>query len=307
MNNLPILYTIPIWNLSRGYGDKKEIFIPESNLWVNFRWVKRKIKNFDENRYYQRWVLNKTVESEYIYYKCVVCKKILRTSIFGDHKMTCGKKCSNFMINNFPEYENSRKLAIKNNPVLQEGGLTTYLKNHPERGLNNRLKAYKDRRTGFGYMHDNKDSEMKWIRNMLNKGKVYTSSSASKISLELFNKLDKLLRTMGFGKSYYGDNEYKVYTRNSGDSKYYRLLDFYNKFLNIAIEFQGDYWHPRDILKYGCDKVFSSIVNDTDRANYIKNSIGCRFYFITESDYVNNKESVINEILEDIELYNQCV
>ena len=141
-----------------------------------------------------------------------------------------------------------------------------------------------------------------------NLSKIPRSGSVSKISLELFRELDKSLRLMGYPRSYYGENEKIVMTGSKiGDKSHYRKLDFYNEFLNIAIEFQGDHWHPRDIFKYGCDKVFSSIINDTDRANYIKNSIGCRFYFITESDYVNNKKSVINEILEDIEIYNQCV
>lgn len=326
MNNLPILYTIPIWNLTRGYGDKEEIFIPWTNEWINKRWVKRKVENFDEEYYYQRWILNKTVKSEYVIPKCEVCGNPIKyKNLFGNHSRTCSRKCMNYMLNHFPEYEESRIKCRNNNPVLQEGGLTIYLRNHPERGLDNRLKAYKDRRLGFGYMHDNKESEDKWKRSVrdfndsggalgviyrdpirrdkiLANNRTSTIKSTSEISKDLFRKIDQIFKDFGYGKSYYGENEFIVYnTKKVGDSKICRMLDFYNPKSKICIEFQGSYWHPRNIERYGVEKVEESIKNDLIRDYFIKKSISdIKIYYIYEDEYINDPDFVIDFVISKI-------
>jgi endogenous inhibitor of DNA gyrase (YacG/DUF329 family) len=347
---LPVLYTIPLWNLTRGVGDRKEVFIPETGEWINFRWVKRSVKGFDPHRYYQRWVLNKTVESEWVVFRCQYseCGSILDYNMFGGHKLFCSRRCQSLELWKDDQYQ---KKTIGNNPVLQEGGLTLYLKNHPERGLENRLKAYEDGRVGFKFMHSNPSSSEKWKDSMKpfyesggstgllhknpewhenwkktaigcqpggltkylhDKGIYPKVGKASKISRRFFTSLSKYMSLMGLGfkgEFYYGDYEFLVKTGPSvGDVKDVRFLDFYASGLSIIVEFQGDYWHPRDTDKYGIDKVKESVTNDEIRRLAILNSLpGSRFYYVTESDYRDRGFEVIREILEDIEIYLQCV
>lgn len=69
-----------------------------------------------------------------------------------------------------------------------------------------------------------------------------------------------------------------------------KFIDFYIKELNLAIEFDGSYWHRNDTE--------NSI---KERDNAIKEKIPLlEIYHIKEQDYINNKEYVINYIVSII-------
>lgn len=216
------------------------------------------------------------------------------------------------MRNTFDEYEEYRRKVKENNPVLQEGGLTIYLRNHPEKGLNNRLKAYKEKRVGFGFMHKKFEESLKDLDGKAgNLGIPYSSrnkkdSSVSKISLDLFANLAIIFKSFGYHKIYYGENEYVISTKEFGDIKSYRRLDFYCEELNLGIEFQGDYWHKRDLSKYSEDEVKESIDNDYLKYKSIKLAIpGITIKYIYENEYRNNPQIIIDEITEYLGMIDQ--
>lgn len=79
------------------------------------------------------------------------------------------------------------------------------------------------------------------------------------------------------------NREYKVKTEKS-----YRLIDFYVKSKNKAIEFDGEYWHN----KKGAREL------DLLREREIRDAIGCTTLRIDEVDYNKNPDEVVQRCID---------
>lgn len=150
----------------------------------------------------------------------------------------------------------------------------------------------------------------------INKSKIpqnLLSKSYSDISQELFNEIDNILLNK-LNKQYttyfaIKNNEYIIY--NKEKHKYY-CLDYYIEELNLCIEFNGDYWHCNPNL-YNKDDTVSinnkkyNVVDiwmkDKYRIDYLLENYQIQTIVVWESDYLENKQTCIDNIINNL-LYN---
>lgn len=102
----------------------------------------------------------------------------------------------------------------------------------------------------------------------------------------------------------YGEKEFLVRI----DKKFF-FLDGYIEELNIAIEYNGDFWHANpniyeenSCLSFPGKKILAKEIWDKDKKRYnlIKNKLGCEFIVVWEKDFSENKELTINIVIEKI-------
>lgn len=106
------------------------------------------------------------------------------------------------------------------------------------------------------------------------------------ISQQLFNQIMQSIQLTDFTVFYHDLNEqYKVITAKS-----FRFLDFYIKQLNLAIQFDGTYWHKNETQQM-------SLTRDNEIKEALPN---IEILHIKEIDYINNKLDTINFIVEKI-------
>lgn len=129
-------------------------------------------------------------------------------------------------------------------------------------------------------------------------------NGASKIATDFFKELQQL-DIFKNNEVYYNGCPYEY----SIDG--YRV-DFYDKTLNVVIEFYGDYWHKNpamykssDIIIDPFDKVTRYTVQeiwdkDEKRKNNIVKLLNCIFIIIWEKDVIENKHETINKIIDII-------
>lgn len=125
-----------------------------------------------------------------------------------------------------------------------------------------------------------------------------TIGKHSNISDEL---LDEIVKYFKKNKVYYAENEYQVSTI----SGHYYNLDYYDRTLNVVIEFFGDYYHfnPK---KYSADTVLRNIKaqdkwdRDAVRLEDIQNTLNCKIIVIWESTYRNDKHGTIDKVIDMI-------
>ena len=133
--------------------------------------------------------------------------------------------------------------------------------------------------------------------------------TVSKISQNLFKKLYEYLYQ---NEIYYSDLNNEFIIHNNLTHKNY-LLDFYDKTKNLVIEFQGDYWHANpnkydkeDILEFPTnflnrkEKIKAKEIweYDKNKKDFVCKELNNPIYLqIWESDYRNNPEKIIQDIL----------
>lgn len=137
----------------------------------------------------------------------------------------------------------------------------------------------------------------KIITEVNNRLKVGISNMSTSLFSDVCSKLPDNIRE----ESKYGvGNEVIVKTGPEvGDIKLRRSLDFCVPSLMKIVEFNGKYWHPRDIEKYGIDKVNESIVNDTHKINSLE-KLGYKILVVSENDLSDNYESLVMRIVNFI-------
>lgn len=132
-------------------------------------------------------------------------------------------------------------------------------------------------------------------------GKRPIVSAISKQQIDFFEEISKYTDF----HIYYGEQEQIVY---SIDGCKYFFLDGYIKEKNIAIEYNGDYWHANPVI-YKKDEYLRHFNNskilveeiwkkDEERKKNIIEKINCIFFIVWEYDWLNNKENVIKEFKE---------
>lgn len=108
---LPVLYTIPEWNLVRGYRSSKYYYVPWLNRWISSRFISSYLFKIDKSvqDYYDRWFLNITVPSDRP--KCPYCgRNLWFKELCSGYLKTCGSN----------ECEKKRKKE-KNSQSYREG------------------------------------------------------------------------------------------------------------------------------------------------------------------------------------------
>ena len=128
----------------------------------------------------------------------------------------------------------------------------------------------------------------------------YLIGNKSNISLDLFSNL----------KEYYKDNDtYIEYTVKSLNNNFYHV-DYYDKSLNIVIEFYGDFYHfnPKkyngnetDYFILGKERtVKDKWQHDKERIDDIQQTLNCKVIIVWESTYKNDKKGTINSLIQMI-------
>lgn len=130
--------------------------------------------------------------------------------------------------------------------------------------------------------------------------------SYSQVSQDLFNRLS-VLELFKNNEIYYATKNYEYEVFDSSLGKLY-YLDYYDKTLNICIEFNGNGFHPspekykeNDIFKGPYDKeekLCKDIWNKENlRFQYLKDVLGTDTIVVWEKDYVKNHENETIELL----------
>lgn len=132
-----------------------------------------------------------------------------------------------------------------------------------------------------------------------------TSSTYSKQSQELFNRIYDILPVELKNSTYYGTHN-KEFGKYDDVNKLYYFYDFVINDIKFCVEYNGDYWHGNP-KKYSGDDVLA-IRNkkydeiwkfDKEKVSFLQN-LGYDVIVIWESDYVENPERIIGEIYEKI-------
>lgn len=232
------------------------------------------------------------------------------------------QKTHNWTLEEFNEFNKARGITL-DNLQLKYGtdlGLIKYTEYCDKQRYTKSLQYYLDK---FG----NSDGPIKW--KAVNKSKARTLSNyinshgekigtekynqyinsirlgCSKISQEIFSKLDLKLKDFNLSTFYSTKNyEYSFILSKLKKSAH---VDFFIKELNIAIEFNGIYWHASP-LYYSDDSIIylrkmkaSDIwEHDKQRCDELRNSHGLDVIIIWENEYINNKNKIINDLYEYI-------
>lgn len=124
----------------------------------------------------------------------------------------------------------------------------------------------------------------------------------SNIANEFFSMLEK----------YFKGNEIYSYIINS---KEFRVdcfnLDYYDKTLNIAVEFNGDFWHANPNKNINPEKfenkcgltIEEKWEKDKIRNEFIESYLNTKIFVVWENDFRKNKEECVNKIVSDINEY----
>lgn len=126
-------------------------------------------------------------------------------------------------------------------------------------------------------------------------------TGASEIANEMFKELSEY---------YKGNTIYTECINKEWIVDYRYSLDYYDKTLNVVVEFYGDFWHCNP-NKYQIDEavkfpnseiVFPKEIWDKDkkRQDYIEKKLNTHVFIVWEDDYRKNKKKTIESLIERI-------
>ena len=205
----------------------------------------------------------------------------------------------------FDEYNKSRSCTIEN--FIKRYGEEEGLKRWNDY---RRRESYCNTREYFIETYGEEEGLKKW--NNFNNAR-FINRSYSMISQELFKTIIKndIFKDHEIYFAEY-NYEYEIYT----DTGHLYYLDFYDKTLNLCIEFNGIKFHPKP-GKYKETDVFDGLFENNgklvgdlwryerERETDIKNNIGAKIIIVWEDDYKNNKLNTINDLILSIKnIYN---
>lgn len=126
----------------------------------------------------------------------------------------------------------------------------------------------------------------------------------SKIADNMFLELSKFFK----GNEIYTETLNEEYNLNDVFK-----LDYYDKTLNVAVEFYGDYWHCNP-NHFKSDEKLSPIFKngeyvkdiwdyDKKRQEYVEKSLKTKMFIVWEEDYRHNKKKTIEDLVKKINEY----
>lgn len=137
--------------------------------------------------------------------------------------------------------------------------------------------------------------------------KSSTVSSVSRMFFtELINRLSNtVFRNFDISENiFYGDNEFKIGTKGTEVPGYFRKPDFFIKCLNIIIEFQGSYWHPRPKSPiFYLDEIDDRMENIITKDYYklmLYRKLGYYVFYVHEEEFYHNPDLTIEECIKFI-------
>lgn len=190
----------------------------------------------------------------------------------------------------FKEYNRSRAVTLEN-----------LIKRHGQEEGTKIWEAYCERQRYtvsleyFIKTYGEKEGRM--IFENFNASRGCVGTGVSPISQECFKKLYK----------HFKDHEVYFGSLNEEYSCKGYLLDFYDKTLNVVIEFNGDYWHMNP-KKYKADEINKMSKksaqeiwdHDKKRAAGITEILGCKYLTIWETDYMDDPDGYIEKLISEI-------
>lgn len=96
---------------------------------------------------------------------------------------------------------------------------------------------------------------------------------------------------------YFNENEYNLSIKNNN-----YFLDYYDKTLNIVIEFYGDYWHfnPKYYDETTNIEIYNKHIYDKKRIEFIQKQLNCKVIIVWENEYFKYKDKTIDRIIDII-------
>lgn len=126
------------------------------------------------------------------------------------------------------------------------------------------------------------------------------SNGCPKCSSKLYSKAEKEI--VEFIKTFYNgkieENTYSV-IKNEFTDKYLEL-DIYLPDINLAIEFNGKYWHSDEMIKNRTEHLFKSANEYHNYKTKLCNDKNIKLIHIDEQEYIKNKNAILNNIKENI-------
>lgn len=208
----------------------------------------------------------------------------------------------------FKEYNKSRQVTLKNciKRHGKEKGTKVFEDYRQQQIYTKSLERYIDE---FG-----KEEGMKIFGEINAKKQVQgvKYNGASVISQEFCEMLVERL-PLGKEKCYYDTNggEYIILNEKTGRNSLYDFVCFaYNK--PFCIEFHGDFWHQNpktynanDIIPYpGTPKLAKEVWQHDQYKKELIEGTGIHYYYVWESDYLENKEKCVENIIEELKKNN---
>jgi hypothetical protein len=136
------------------------------------------------------------------------------------------------------------------------------------------------------------------VKNIFHKESFLSFFNTSKIE-KLFVK--EILNLNFFNNPKHILNESGQFSIKINKKTYF--VDLFDEETNIVLEFYGDYWHCNptkfdsnyfhELKKKTANEIWN---NDLNRKNKIISKLNCVFYEVWESDWLKNKESIIEDI-----------
>lgn len=233
----------------------------------------------------------------------------------GDHKgkekykefcKKCDNKSLKYFIQRFGEergrneYEKSCNIQQKTSP---RGIFYWIEKGYSEIEAKKLKKDFNSRGSNINYLkkkYGNEEGEKRYYESM--KRRIQSNNIFSKTSKQCFEKIINIL-CIDKNSCYFAENEYFISSKN-----YFFSVDFYNKDLNLWIEFNGDFWHANpeiykkdDFIGYPINKFANDLwKKDNDRIEKISNHLKTSPIIIWERKWNRNPEKYISIIKEKI-------
>jgi very-short-patch-repair endonuclease len=220
----------------------------------------------------------------------------------------------------FNNYNKSRAVTLKN-LVLKHGNIegekkwNSYLEKQKitkskdyvvdKYGINywlNLCKSKSNTLENFILRHGKDDGLLKFEEYIctMNKSLCYSSKTATEFFTELLSS-NSIFKNFAV---YYAGNDLGEYGKFCKTSNKYYFVDFYIKDLNLAIEFNGDYWHanpnlyePNFSAFWHTDLTAAEIQSqDRDKIEALNIDHGIKIITVWESEVKLDKEKTINNI-----------
>ena len=125
----------------------------------------------------------------------------------------------------------------------------------------------------------------------------------SKLANNLFDSINQHLSTERQTSVFFDSKNYEYFFAKKGHKTMF--VDFYCASSNKVIEFAGDYWHGNP-KKYKPDfynpqakaSAQTLLKNTLKRNETLINEYGCKVLLIWESDFIENREQIINQCID---------
>jgi len=130
------------------------------------------------------------------------------------------------------------------------------------------------------------------------------NTNTSKVSQIFFNKFDLIIAEFNLTTYYHSKN--KEFSKVLKTLNKYCKIDYYIKELNLAIEYNGDYWHANPNIYLSKDIIHSNLTasdiwnNDMLRKNALLNEHNIETLIVWQTDDFLNTEITLNTLYDEI-------